>query len=145
MKKLLLMLALIVGVFSASARDTYSHDVNVLPKAAQTVLSNNFKAKVNHIKIDKEFGRVSEFDVVLNDGTEITFDKNGNWKDVEVKIGSSVPSFFIPNTISNYIKNNQKKAAVVGIEKNRSGYDVELSNGVEMKFNSEGKFIRYED
>lgn len=145
MKKLLLMLALIVGVFSASARDTYSHDVNVLPKAAQTVLSNNFKAKVNHIKIDKEFGRVSEFDVVLNDGTEITFDKNGNWKDVEVKIGSSVPSFFIPNAISNYIKNNQKKAAVVGIEKNRSGYDVELSNGVEMKFNSEGKFIRYED
>lgn len=145
MKKLLLMLALIVGVFSASARDTYSHDVNVLPKAAQTVLSNNFKAKVNHIKIDKDFGRVSEFDVVLNDGTEITFDKNGNWKDVEVKIGSSVPSFFVPNAISNYIKNNQKKATVVGIEKNRSGYDVELSNGVEMKFNSEGKFIRYED
>lgn len=145
MKKLLLMLALIVGVFSASARDTYSHDVNVLPKAAQTVLSNNFKAKVNHIKIDKDFGRVSEFDVVLNDGTEITFDKNGNWKDVEVKIGSSVPSFFVPNAITNYIKNNQKKATVVGIEKNRSGYDVELSNGVEMKFNSEGKFIRYED
>lgn len=138
-------MALIAGVFSASARDTYSRDINVLPKAAQTSLANNFKAKVNHIKIDKELGRISEYDVVLTDGSEITFDRDGNWKDIEVKNGSSVPAKFIPATIAAYIKQNQKNASVVGIEKNRKGYEVELSNGVDMVFNSNGKFVRYDN
>lgn len=88
MKKILLIMAVIVGVFSASARDTYSGDVNVLPTAARTILKNNFKSDVNHIKIDKDFGRVSEYDVILNDGSEISFDRNGNWKDIEVRQGA---------------------------------------------------------
>lgn len=145
MKKLLLIMAVILGVFSASARDTYSHDASVLPVAAQTVIKNNFKADVSHIKIEKEWGRISEYDVVLTDGSEITFDSKGNWKDIEMGINRAVPSALIPDAIADYVKQNQKKANITGIEKNRSGYDVELSNGVEMKFDSEGRFLRYDD
>lgn len=145
MKKLFLIMAVIACIFTATARDTYSRDVTVLPAAAQTMIKNNFKAKVSHIKIEKELGRISEYDVVLTDGAEITFDKNGNWKDVEVKKGSSVPDAFVPAQIKTYIKQNQKNCEVVGIEKSRAGYEVELANGVEMKFNSEGKFLRYDD
>lgn len=145
MKKLMLLLAILAGVFCASARDNYSHDSSVLPVAAQTVLKDNFKAKVSHIKINKDFGRITEFDVVLTDGSEITFDSKGNWKDIEMSRNASVPSAFIPTAISTYVKANQKNVKITGIEKNRSGYDVELSNGVEMKFNSEGRFQRYDD
>ena len=145
MKKLLLLLAVVIGVFSASARDNYSRDVKVLPVAAQTTLKNNFKAAVNHIKIDKNLGRISEYDVVLNDGTEITFDHNGNWKEVEMKQSGSVPASFVPSAISTYVKQNQKNTKIIGIEKNRSGYEVELSNGVDMKFNTKGEFLRYDD
>lgn len=138
-------MAMFAGIFSASARDTYSHDINILPVAAQTIVKNNFKADVNHIKIDKDWGRISEYDVILTDGTEITFDRNGNWKDIEVRRNSSVPSALIPGAISSFVKQNQKNTTITGIEKNRSGYDVELSNGVEMKFSSDGKFLRYDD
>ena len=145
MKKALLMLAMIVGVLSVSARDSYTHNVDVLPAAARTTVKNNFKAEISHIKVDKDFGRVSEYDVVLTDGSEITFDRNGNWKDVEVRRNASVPSAFVPSEIASYISKNQKKASVTGIEKKHSGYDVGLSNGVEMKFDSQGKFLRYDD
>lgn len=145
MKKLLLLLAVIVGVFSASARDNYSHDVKDLPIAAQTILKNNFKSDVSHIKIKKDWGQISEYDVVLSDGSEITFDSKGNWKDIEVRQSSSVPAKLVPDAISTYVKQNQKKAKITGIERKRSGYEVELSNGVEMKFNSDGKFLRYDD
>lgn len=145
MKKILLILAVIVGVFSASARDTYSHDVKVLPVAAQTVLKNNFKADVSHIKIEKDWGRISEYDVVLTDGSEISFDSKGNWKDIEMRRDASVPKALVPAAITEFVKQNQKNAKVTGIEKKRSGYEVELSNGVEMKFNSDGKFVRYDD
>ncbi len=145
MKHILLIVALIAGIFTASARDTYSRDVAVLPPAAQTILKSTFKSDVNHIKIEKELGRISEYDVVLNDGSEITFDKNGNWKEVEVRSGKSVPDAFVPESMKSYIKQNQKNSPIVGIEKKRGGYEVELDNGVEMKFDSKGNFVRYDD
>ena len=141
----MLIFAILAGIFCASARDNYSHDPAVLPMAAQTALKDNFKAKVSHIKIKKDFGRITEFDVVLTDGSEISFDSKGNWKDIEVARNASVPSAFVPSAITSYVKANQKNVKITGIEKKRSGYDVELSNGVEMKFNSEGKFQRYDD
>lgn len=145
MKNLVLILAIVIGVFSMPARDTYTHDVNVLPAAAQTIIKNNFKAEVSHIKVEKDWGRVSEYDVVLTDGSEITFDAAGNWKDIEVRRTASVPDSFVPQAVSSYVKQNQKNARITGIEKRRSGYEVELSNGVDMKFNSEGKFLRYDN
>lgn len=145
MRRILFLIAVLIGVFTASARDKYSHDIATLPVAAQTIVKNNFKAGVSHIKIDKDFGVVKEYDVVLTDGSEITFDSKGNWKDIEVKGNGSVPVKLVPAAIATYVKQNQKNVKITGIEKNRSGYEVELSNGVEMKFNSDGKFIKYDN
>ena len=145
MKKILLMLGLVLGITAAaSARDTYAHDDSVLPEAARTTIANNFKSKVSVVKIDKDFGRVSEYEVILTDGTEISFDRNGNWENVETNKSKSVPSGFIPKTISDYVSKNQPGTRIVGIEKERSGYEVELSNGVDIKFNKDGKFVRYD-
>ncbi len=144
MKKLLIIFAVLIGVFTASARDNYSHNPADLPNSAQVILKNNFKADVSHIKIEKNFGKIKEYDVVLTDGTEITFDSHGNWKDIEVRQNASVPSSLVPKAIADYVKQNQKNAKITGIEKEKSGYEVELSNGVEIKFNSAGQFLRFE-
>ncbi len=144
-KKLLFALIAIIGLSTtAMASDKYVHDASVLPKGAQTTLSKNFKSKVSVVKVDKDFGRVSEYEVVMTDGAEVTFDRDGNWKEVEVNVSKSVPSGFVPAGVTNYVKANQKGQRVVGIEKTRGGYDVELSNGVEMKFDKDGNFIRYD-
>ena len=145
LKKFLLTLVLIMGISSAAfAGDKYAHDASVLPTAAQTTLAKNFKSKVSVVKIDKDFGRISEYEVVMTDGTEITFDRDGNWKDVEVNVSKSVPEFFVPAGVTKYVKANQNGQRIVGIEKERNGYDVELSNGVEMKFDKLGNFVRYD-
>ena len=145
-RKLLIALVALIGISSAAmASDKYVHDTSVLPKGAQTTLAKNFKSKVSVIKIDKDFGRVSEYEVVMTDGSEITFDKDGNWKDVEVSATKSVPSGFIPTAISDYVKLNQKGKRIVGIEKTRGGYEIELSNGLEMKFDKEGKFVKFDN
>lgn len=146
MKKLILTLLLAVSLaFAADARDKYTHDVNSLPPAARTVLKNNFKSDVSVIKIDKDFGRVSEYEVILNDGCEVTFDRSGNWKEIECSNRSAVPDKMIPQTILSWIKKNQKGTRVIGIERKRGGFTVELNNGVEAKFNQAGRFLRYDD
>lgn len=146
-KKILLAFVAMAAISTATvfARDSYARDASVLPKAAQTAIADNFRAKVSLVKIDKDFGRVSEYEVILTDGTEITFDHNGNWDNVEVGANGSVPAAFIPEGVAKYVKTAQPKQKIIGIEKERGGYDVELSNGVDMKFNKQGQFVRYDD
>ncbi|MBD5269998.1 MAG: hypothetical protein HDS43_05215 [Bacteroides sp.] len=145
MKKLMICALLAAGfVMSAQAKDIYAHDASVLPKAAQTTLANNLKSKVSVVKIDKDFGRVDEYEVVMTDGVVVTFDRDGNWKEVETNNRSSVPSAFVPKGISTYVAKNHRGAKIVGLEKERNGYDVELSDGVDIKFNAKGEFVKYD-
>ena len=147
MKRFTLFLAMIMAlaVSGISAKDTYAHDASVLPEAARSVISKNFKAGVSVVKIDKEFGRISEYEVILTDGSEITFDRNGNWDNVETSRTRSVPDGFIPKNIRDDVKKNHAGTKIVGIDKERSGYEIELSNGIDMKFSKTGEFLRYDD
>ncbi len=145
MKKIILTLILAIGAVTAlSARDDYSRDPSVLPQAAQNVLSTHFKAKVSVIKIDKTMGHVDDYEVILTDGTEISFDRNGNWKEIETSASTSVPKAFIPKGVADYVAMNHKGKKIVGIEQDRGGYDVELSDGIDIKFDRQGNFKRYD-
>ncbi len=135
----------ILGFAVASARDSYSRDVSVLPQAARTTIDTHFKSKVSVIKIDKTLGRIDDYEVVLTDGTEIKFDRGGNWKEIETSRTSSVPSAIVPAGVANFVKKNHNGQRIIGIERDRSGYDVELSNGLDLKFNKAGEFQRYDD
>lgn len=146
MKKILLSLLMIVCVsVVACARDKYVRDPAVLPTAAQSVLKAYFKADVSIIKIDRDFGRISEYDVLLTDGTEVKFDRSGNWEEIEVKLSGSVSLKLLPAGIASYVKSHHKGAQIIGVERTRRGFDVELSNGIEMKFSAAGQFLRYDD
>lgn len=146
MKKIVLILMMIVGLNSvAGAKDTVTRDSSVLPQAARTAIANNFKSKVSLINVEKTLGAVSEFEVILSDGSEITFDKNGNWKEVDVPRGKAVPAGFIPAGVKDYVQQNHKGQKVESIDKDRQGYDVELSNGIDLKFDKDGKFLRYDN
>lgn len=144
-KKLVLMVLLTLGVgTSLYARDSYSRDASALPETARTTISDNFKAKVNIVKTDKELGRVNSYDVILTDGSEISFDRQGNWNEIEVGRYSRIPQAFIPDNVSKYVKSKHPGQKIVGIEKTRSGYEVELANNVEIIFDKQGTFMKYE-
>lgn len=145
-KKFALILIAIVSLsLSLTARDNYSRDASALPLRAQNSISANFRAKVSLVKIESERGRIDEYEVILTDGTEITFDRDGYWKNVEVNSTKSVPSAYIPSAIAAYVRTKHHKARIIGIEKDRDGYDAELDNGLEIKFDRNGRFLRYDD
>lgn len=142
MKKIILCLAFILAIcLSAIARDQVTRNVSALPTKAQTTISQNFKAKVNHIKIDSKVLGGKEYDVILNDGTEVEFDKDGNWKEIDCGT-NAVPSGLIPKAIQNYVSTNYKGQKIVQIEVDRSKYKVELLNGVDLEFDRSGRFLR---
>lgn len=145
MKKLLIMLVAVFATMNISARDNVTHDPNVLPEAAKSIIKKNYKADISFIKIDKELGRVQDYEVVLTDGSEVTFDRQGNWTEVESRRTGSVPSFFILKPISDYIAKNHSGQKIVSVDKERNGYEISLSNGIDIKFDNQGNFRRYDD
>lgn len=145
MKNLFLALLLVAGItFGAQARDNYSRDVKTLPTAALNTIGKNFKANVSLIKIDKTLGHVNDYEVILTDGTEVEFDAKGNLKSVDTANNKSVPEALIPKAITAFVRKAHKGQKIVGIDIDSKGYEVELSNGIEIEFDHNGVFKKYD-
>ena len=79
------------------------------------------------------------------DGTEIDFDSKGNWEEVSAKNGQAVPASVVPSFAASYLKEHNFTEPVTKVERDRKGYEVELSTGVSFKFDKKGKFLKADD
>ena len=148
MKKILSLLVLaIVAVQFSWAADVITKDMNQLPLPARNFINRHFtKPEVSHIKIDKEMLEATKYEVLLTDGTEIEFDSKGNWDEVSARKGQVIPASIVPNFAVDYLKaHNFAAEGVTKVERDRKGYEVELSTGVSFKFDKKGKFVKADD
>ena len=124
----------------ANAGNDKPISVNALPAKAQTFLNSHFIGqKVMLATI--ESGVVSRsYDVVLQNGTKLEFDKKGNLTEIDCKQGI-VPALLIPQAIKNYLKDNYAEQSVKKIEMNKNEYEVELTNGLDLTFNKHFQLI----
>ena len=124
----------------ANAGNDKPISVNALPAKAQTLLSQHFNGqKVMLATI--ELGVVSRnYDVVLQNGTKLEFDKKGNLTEIDCKQGK-VPVKLIPQAIRNYLMENYPAQAVKKLEMNKNEYEVELTNGLDLTFNKHFQLI----
>lgn len=146
MKKIfVLMVMLVCFIQLGNASDTVTRDVNKLPVATREMISKHFpQAKVSYIKIEKDLFLSTSYDVKMSDGTELEFNAKGEWLEIDCK-DKSVPSNFIPQTISKYMKANYDGHKIVKIERSRKGYELTLENGLEVDFDQFGGFLKLSD
>nr|WP_302831753.1 PepSY-like domain-containing protein [uncultured Bacteroides sp.] len=146
MKKFLSVLVLaIIAVQFAFAGDVITQDVKQLPLTARNFINQYFsKPQVSHIKIETNILQSKKYEVLLTDRTEIDFDSNGNWTEVDCK-KAAVPGALIPVSVKEYVKTNFPREIITKIERGRSGVEVELSNDYSLKFNNKGKFVSMDD
>ena len=70
----------------------------------------------------------------------------GNWEEVSAKKGQTVPVSIVPGFAVNYLKaHNFVNEGVTKVERDRKGYEIELSTGLSFKFDKKGKFIKADD
>lgn len=143
MKKLLkllplLLLAVCCTVLTAcDGNDDKYVDASELPTEAKGFVSEYFPGETI-ITVEKDH---NEYEVRLSDGTKIDFTRSGEWKDVDAPTGKAIPSGFYPAAIDAYIAANMNGMGINEISKERRGYDVELLNGLELIFSTDGTFI----
>ena len=118
--------------------------VEQLPAPAKTFVKKYFpQATIEYATKDTEFMGTT-YEVRLSDGTEVDFDKKGNWDNVDCKT-KAVPASLVPAAIAQYVKAHYPNTVIVKIDKERGGYEIELSNDLDLKFNSKGKLIGIDD
>ncbi|MBQ3382051.1 MAG: PepSY-like domain-containing protein [Bacteroidales bacterium] len=103
--------------------------VTQLPAQAQTFIKTYFADKT--VAYAKQDG--AKYEVKFNDGAEVEFDRRGNWDNVDCKF-TAVPEAIVPEQIKNYVAANHPGALITKIDKERYGYEIELSNSLELKF-----------
>lgn len=138
-------MALMCLMMSASCvADDRIIPVEQLPAAAKTFIQKNFPGRtISYAQEDRD-GLSKTYEARLDDGTEVKFDKKGNWDTVDCET-KAVPAALVPATIANYVKSSFPGAFVVKIDKERYGYEVELSNDLELKFDKKGKLMNIDD
>ena len=145
MKLRTILSAMAIGLaLTACSSKNVSHDATNLPSKARDLISQNFTSAISLVEEEKNFGKVTEYEVTLTDGSEITFDHAGEWKSIDTPNNVPVPVGLVPTAIANYVASKHAGAYIVGIEKEKKGFEVELSNGVEMNFNTFGNFVSYD-
>ena len=146
MRRLLIFLALALPlvVAVASADNDKIIDKSQLPAQAQSFINEHFpNAKLSYAKLDTDFF-VRTYEVVLAGGVRLEFSNNGEWEEVDCG-RAEVPTALVPVAISNYIKNSYPGAKVTRIERDGRGYELELSNDLELTFNKDFKIVDIDD
>lgn len=99
--------------------------------------------RIREAEKDREFGGF-EYEVKMESGAEIDFATDYNWKEVKAAYRTAVPKSLLPSGIRKYVSKNHPGAIVIEISRKRGGYEIELSNGLEIKITAQGRVISYD-
>ena len=147
MKKSVLYLAALICMMMQSV-STFASDRMIpagqLPAPAKTFIQKTFPGQaIAYAQLDYDDFKKT-YEVHLNNGVQVDFDSRGTWDKVDCNF-SAVPAKLGPAAIANYVKKNFAGAQIVKIDKEYYGYEVELSNGLDLKFNKQGCLVVIDD
>ena len=156
MKKLAIITAFVAlicfGTYNVMANDTEKQQVtegiDIItkdPTPAITEFVKTYFPKVSVLIVKPEH---DEYEVRLSDGTELEFTRNFEWKKIDCEHSNTytaVPAELVPEQIATYVKTNFADQSITKIEKKRRGWEIELSNELEIKFNKNFVVTKIDD
>lgn len=139
-KMMMVVCSVVLFNTTACADKNKPIQVNELPAKAQTVLNTHFSGqKVTMATLESEIIDKS-YNVVLQNGTKLEFDRKGNLTEVDCKQGT-VPAKLIPQVIKSYVQTNYSGQNIKKMEIDKNEHEVELSNGLDITFNKRFQVI----
>ena len=139
-KPLMTMLAVLMLSIPANAQNRKrTIDPYDLPKQAVELIQRHWPS----CETEQAFVSSKEYEAILTDGTLIVFDLKGVWK--EMKCTDGLPVTLVPAFITRYVVDRYPRILIIDVEKMRGGYEVTLSNGLEIQFDMHGRVTHVDD
>lgn len=139
----LTLLGFIFSFVACSDDDDKKATYGDLPTKAQTFLETHFGGNSGILNITKDN---DSYDVIY-DKFKIEFDLDGEWDSIDGTINrqsNAIPSTviaLIPSTIAEYVAVNYGEAKIIEVDREPWGYEIDLDNNIDLKFDLDGKFI----
>lgn len=112
-----------------------------LPPASINFIREYFpNITVEKAKKDAEHGE-DGYEVILSDGTEVEFWKDGKWREVDGK-NKPIPTAYIDRKIVDYVAKNYPTQKIAHIDYGHKDVDVDLTDKVDLEFTKDGIFIK---
>ncbi len=143
MKKLLFVLACAASALTAGAApQPQKVAYDKLPMKSQEFITKYMPAeKVEFVELNRD-SSWEKYTVYFTNGNTVTFDGGSGDCTQIVFDNGNMPVAVLPTNVTNYVKTGYPQARIVMMEKIADGYRVKLSDGCELLFNEEGKFIK---
>lgn len=141
-------IALTISIFMnlCACNDDDKRPINFseLPQSSQTFVKTYFSDKQVSAVFKETHGN-NEYEVCFSDGAQIEFTSKGDWDEVKDRDADGIPTGFMPQAMVNYVTANFPGVNIVKINKERSKFEVELRNDIELVFDQNGNFLHYDD
>lgn len=142
MKKIIFVMSVVLISIACVAEDrpvVYEQ----LPSPAKEFINANYPGeKVSYVVVDDDVIK-PDYTVRLANGVEIQFENSGALEKITARTG--VPEAVVPVQISDYVEANFPDTVIVEYEIGRRDFSVDLSNGLELRFNGKFKLVELDD
>ena len=116
-----------------------------LPYVAKTLIAEHFNEYEVLVVKQEKHGFSYSYDVLFADGTKLEFDRQGELVGVESE-KAGVPYQLIPRKIRNYVSRKfPNDVFVLEYERDKKGYEIKLSNDLEIKFDKQFQVYEIDD
>ena len=144
MKKIATLLLSLALFAYTSYADDKPIDYEQLPAAAKAFVQAEFpSAAISFVTRDSDLLDTT-YDLHFADGLKVEFNSKGEWKEISRK-SAPIDDRFVPQQIRENVASRWPDARFRKIERYRQGYEVELSNGLELKYNKKFKLAEIDD
>lgn len=140
-KTLLLIVAIVLCGGVMNAQKVKEIEPKKLPDISLRTLASYFGGLnvTQAVYIDEKMDR--HYEVSLDDGTIIHFDKQGVWRFVKAG-GDAIPDRMIPGMVLMHLQKNKIEAKVVGMMRDKDkNYIIDLSDGTTLTFTETFKLV----
>ncbi len=140
-KTVLLIVAIVLCGGVMNALKVKEIEPKKLPDISLRTLASYFGGLnvTQAVYIDEKMDR--HYEVSLDDGTIIHFDKHGVWKFVKAG-GDAIPDRMIPGMVLMHLQKNKIEAKVVGMMRDKDkNYIIDLSDGTTLTFTETFKLV----
>ena len=140
-KTVLLIVAIVLCGGVMNAQKVKEIEPKKLPDISLRTLASYFGGLnvTQAVYIDEKMDR--HYEVSLDDGTIIHFDKHGVWKFVKAG-GDAIPDRMIPGMVLMHLQKNKIEAKVVGMMRDKDkNYIIDLSDGTTLTFTETFKLV----
>ena len=143
--KRIIALILSLSVFALSAKaDDKPIDYEQLPAAVKAFIQSDFPSlSISFITRDADLLDTT-YDVHFTNGLKLEFNSKGEWKEIS-NATALIDTKYIPKEILASIASRWPDAGIKKIERYRQGYEIELTNRLELKYDKHFRLVEIDD